>query len=198
MVRPDQEWNGYNMLHLAASRVGALDLGFVPTASGHERDGILAAAAAGELDCLWLLGADELPMDNLGDTFVIYQGHHGDRGAQRADVILPGSAYTEKEGIYVNTEGRGAIGAQGCVRTRAGSRGIGASSGLCRVAWGRHCPSIRVRNYVRNDGEHPHLGIFDECPSAQWGNLVAMADFCPTAHISDRELLHDRSDFEVI
>jgi NADH-quinone oxidoreductase subunit G len=61
----------------------------------------------GGADILWLLGADEFDSSRIGaDTFVIYQGHHGDRGAARADVILPGAAYTEKDGTYVNTEGR--------------------------------------------------------------------------------------------
>jgi NADH-quinone oxidoreductase subunit G len=58
------------------------------------------------VEVLYLLGADEIDTGGLGATFVIYQGHHGDRGAQRADVVLPGSAYTEKDGTYVNTEGR--------------------------------------------------------------------------------------------
>ncbi len=61
----------------------------------------------GGVDLLWLLGADEFDTARIGsDTFVVYQGHHGDRGAARADVILPGCAYTEKDGTYVNTEGR--------------------------------------------------------------------------------------------
>jgi NADH-quinone oxidoreductase subunit G len=59
------------------------------------------------VDVLWLLGADEFDTSLIGPaTFVIYQGHHGDAGAARADVILPGAAYTEKAGTYVNTEGR--------------------------------------------------------------------------------------------
>ena len=61
----------------------------------------------GGVDVLWLLGADEFDLSRIGaGTFVVYQGHHGDRGAARADVILPGAAYTEKTGTYVNTEGR--------------------------------------------------------------------------------------------
>ena len=90
----------------AASRVAGLDLGFVPGEGGLDVAGMLAAAAKGELDVLYLLGADELPMASLGGTFVVYQGSHGDAGAERADVVLPGSAYTEKSGTYVNTEGR--------------------------------------------------------------------------------------------
>ena len=88
------------------ARVGGLDLGFVPGEGGHDVIGLVAAAAAREIDVLFLLGADEIPMDALGDTFVVYIGTHGDAGAHRADVILPGAAYSEKSAIYVNTEGR--------------------------------------------------------------------------------------------
>ena len=99
-------WNGFNVLHTAAARVGGLDLGFVPGAGGKDTRGILAAANSGEIEAVYLLGADEIDTAKLGKAFVIYQGHHGDRGAHRADVILPGAAYTEKDGTYVNTEGR--------------------------------------------------------------------------------------------
>jgi NADH-quinone oxidoreductase subunit G len=91
------------VLQHAASRVGGLDLGFLPGANGKG----LADMLGGGVDLLWLLGADEFDTAKIGaNTFVIYQGHHGDSGAARADVILPGSAYTEKNGTYVNTEGR--------------------------------------------------------------------------------------------
>ena len=93
-------WNGFSVLHTAASRVGGLDIGFVPGP-----DGIAAAAMAnGGVDVLFLLGADEIEIEPATVRRVI--GTHGDHGAQRADVILPGAAYTEKSGIYVNTEGR--------------------------------------------------------------------------------------------
>jgi NADH-quinone oxidoreductase subunit G len=96
-----ENWNGYGVLHTAASRVGALDLGFVP-----EQGGLNARqmAAAGALDVLISLGADEIEI--APGAFVIYIGTHGDRGALRADVVLPGAAYPEKSAIYVNTEGR--------------------------------------------------------------------------------------------
>lgn len=88
------EWNGFNVLHTAASRVGGLDIGFV---SDRKKD---------DLAVLYLLGADELDFSALKDTFIIYQGHHGDKGAHHADIILPGATYTEKNATYVNTEGR--------------------------------------------------------------------------------------------
>jgi len=99
-------WNGFNVLHTAASRVGGLDLGFVPGQGGRDVAGILDGAGKGEIEVVYLLGADEIDGSWLGKAFVIYQGHHGDAGAHRADVILPGAAYTEKNATYVNTEGR--------------------------------------------------------------------------------------------
>jgi NADH-quinone oxidoreductase subunit G len=99
-------WNGYNFLHRAAGRVGALDVGFVPGAGGRDFAAIVKGAESGAIEMVYLLGADEFDAGRLGGAFVIYQGHHGDRGARRADVILPGAAYTEKNATYVNTEGR--------------------------------------------------------------------------------------------
>ena len=92
------DWQGYNVLQRAASRAGAYDVGFtVPS----------PAVAATNPKIIWLLGADEISASDIPKgAFVIYQGHHGDKGAQLADVILPGAAYTEKHGTYVNTEGR--------------------------------------------------------------------------------------------
>ena len=94
-------WNGFAVLHAAAARVGALDLGFVPAAGGRTA---VEMAHAGVLELAFLLGADEI--DIARGAVVVYIGTHGDRGAHRADVILPGAAYTEKSGLYVNTEGR--------------------------------------------------------------------------------------------
>jgi NADH-quinone oxidoreductase subunit G len=99
-------WNGFNVLHTAASRVGGLDIGALPGPGGKSTRQILNSASKGEIELLYLLGADEIDMRRLGKAFVIYQGTHGDSGAHRADVILPGVAYTEKFGTYVNTEGR--------------------------------------------------------------------------------------------
>jgi NADH-quinone oxidoreductase subunit G len=94
-------WNGFAVLQNTASRVGALDIGFTAGSGG------LNAAQMntfGTLDVLFLLGADEVKVPD--GVFVVYIGTHGDAGAHRADVILPGAAYTEKSGIFVNTEGR--------------------------------------------------------------------------------------------
>ena len=94
-------WNGFGVLHDRASAVGALDISFAPNAGGLS---VAQMTTFGTLDVLFLLGADEVKVAD--GTFVIYIGTHGDRGAHRADVILPGAAYTEKQGLYVNTEGR--------------------------------------------------------------------------------------------
>ncbi len=94
-------WNGFGVLHSAASRVGALDIGFAPGEGGMTAQQM---TAFGTLDVLFSLGADEIKIPD--GTFVVYIGTHGDRGAHRADVVLPGAAYTEKSGIFVNLEGR--------------------------------------------------------------------------------------------
>lgn len=99
-------WNGFNVLHTSAARVGGLDLGLVPGEGGKDVAGILDAAASGNMEVVYLLGADEIDASKLEKAFVIYQGSHGEAGAHVADVILPGAAYTEKDATWVNTEGR--------------------------------------------------------------------------------------------
>lgn len=94
-------WNGFNILHTEAALAGALDVGFVPGEGGKDTAGILSPGA---MDVIFNLGADEIEIP--AGAFVVYQGTHGDKGAHRADVILPGAAYTEKSATYVNTEGR--------------------------------------------------------------------------------------------
>ncbi len=96
----NDDWNGFNILHSAAARVAGLDLGLVPGKGGDDA----IKMAGGSVDILFNLGADEIEIKD--GPFVIYQGSHGDRGAQRADVILPAATYTEKSAIYANTEGR--------------------------------------------------------------------------------------------
>src|SRR5271168_3950518 len=94
-------WNGFNVLHSVASRVGGLDLGLVPAVGGLDAR---AMVESGALDVLFNLGADEIEIQP--GAFVVYIGTHGDKGAHRADVILPGGAYSEKTGTHVNLEGR--------------------------------------------------------------------------------------------
>lgn len=95
-----KDWNGFSILHNAASAVGGLDLRFVPATGGKDTPGMMK-----EMELLFLLGADEIDMDKV-KGFAVYVGTHGDAGAHRADVILPGSTFTEKHGLYVNMEGR--------------------------------------------------------------------------------------------
>jgi NADH-quinone oxidoreductase subunit G len=92
-------WNGFNALHMAASRMGGLMLGYA-------MDGGIRAMAAAKPKLLFLLGADEVPFDLFGDSLKVFIGHHGDKAAHVADVILPGASYAEKPGTYVNLEGR--------------------------------------------------------------------------------------------
>ena len=106
-------WNGFNILQTAASRVGGIDMGFLPSKGGMATKAMLKAIAADKLEVVYLLGADECVMDELGaieasgrKTFIIYQGSHGDAGAQIADIVLPGAAWCEKDATFVNTEGR--------------------------------------------------------------------------------------------
>jgi len=98
----------WNVLHTAAARVGGLDLGFTPKARGKAARELVQKGGA---DVLFLMGADEIDL-SASKAFTIYMGTHGDRGAHKADVILPAAAYTEKNGIYVNTEGRVQLGAR--------------------------------------------------------------------------------------
>lgn len=101
-----QDWNGYNILHNHANMVGALDIGF-SSGEGTEAAQILERTRQKEVKLLYLLNADDIDMSKIDDDcFVIYQGHHGGPGAERADVILPEASYTEQDGIYVNLEGR--------------------------------------------------------------------------------------------
>ena len=107
-----KDWNGLNILHEHASMVGALDLGFhlhdnVKGTRNNGVEGILKGTQKGTVKVLYLLAADDFDFNQISeDTFVIYQGHHGDNGANRADIILPSTAYTEEDGIFVNLEGR--------------------------------------------------------------------------------------------
>jgi len=100
------KWNGLGVLHSSANRVGALEVGFVPRDRGLNTEGIIDGVKSNHIKLLWLLGVDDINLNKKIKTFIVYQGHHGDKGAELADLILPGSAYTEKDATYLNTEGR--------------------------------------------------------------------------------------------
>ncbi|HVB16559.1 MAG TPA: NADH-quinone oxidoreductase subunit NuoG [Stellaceae bacterium] len=182
MVRPD--WNGFNVLHRAASRVAGLDLGFVPGPGGKDVAGILAGCRAGAVEVLYLLGADEIDLSDTGAAFVIYQGHHGDRGAAHADVVLPGAAYTEKDATWVNTEGRVQLGRR-AVFPPGDAREDWAIVRALSGALGRPLPfdSLpELRAAMR--AAHPVLARVDEIVPASWGNFgeVGSLDPAPFAH----------------
>ena len=164
-------WNGFNVLHTAAARVAGLDLGLVPGDSGLDVEGVFEASAKGEIEALYLLGADELDLSGLGEVFVIYQGHHGDRGAQRADVILPGAAYTEKSATWVNTEGRVQLGVQ-ATSPPGEARQDWAILRALSEALGQTLPyddvSVLRARMVRLA---PHFGRVDEIEPAAWGDF---------------------------
>jgi len=101
-----KDWNGFNILHASAGIVGALDVDFLPGENGLDVEQILQASEAGKMDVVYLLHADEISTGRLANSFVIYQGSHGDKGASIADVVLPSAAYSEKNATYVNFEGR--------------------------------------------------------------------------------------------
>lgn len=156
-------WNGFNVLHNAASRMAALELEFTPV-----RPFDLA-----DMGLVYLLGVDNAEtIDAINPhSFVIYQGHHGDLGAHRADVILPGAAYTEKDGIYMNTEGR----------AQRGRRAI-FPPGEAREDWAiiRAISDTSGQSLGFNDlselrdqmiSAYPRLGEFDEVHSAEWASF---------------------------
>ena len=162
-------WNGFNVLHTAASRVGGLDLGFTPDEGGADIKEIIS----GGMDVVYLLGADEIDMTALDNTFVIYQGHHGDAGAHRADVILPGAAYTEKNATYVNLEGR-------VQRTQLASFPVGEAKedwAILRALSAELGQTLAFNSLAelreRMTTATPCLGNVDEIAAAEWGEFGA-------------------------
>ncbi|MCP4380322.1 MAG: NADH-quinone oxidoreductase subunit G [Hyphomicrobiales bacterium] len=169
------DWNGLAVLHTAASRVGGLDVGFVPGEGGHDVIGMVAAAAAGELDVMVLLGADEIAVEALGKTFVVYIGSHGDAGAHRADVILPGATFAEKSITYANTEGRTQMTARAAFppgEAREDWAILRAMSGVV----GHTLPfdslaALRAALYK----EHPHFARIDQIEGGSPATVSALA-----------------------
>jgi NADH-quinone oxidoreductase subunit G len=181
-------WNGFGVLHTAAARVGGLDLGFVPGEGGLDAP---AMAKAGALDVLFNLGADEIAVEP--GAFVIYQGTHGDRGAARADVILPGAAYTEKSGLYVNTEGRVQL-ADRANFPPGEAREDWAILRALSEAIGHKLPfdslrALRARLYA----EHPHFARIDEIAASPSSDIETLADL--TASPSGAAFAAPVSDF---
>ncbi|SFB60907.1 NADH-quinone oxidoreductase subunit G [Rhizobium sp. NFR07] len=164
-----EEWNGFAVLHTAASRVGGLDLGFVPGAKGAD-----AATMLRSMDVLFLLGADEMNFSAKYAKCTVYIGSHGDAGAMNADVILPGAAYTEKSGTWVNTEGR----------VQMGNR-AGFAPGEAREEWaiiralsdvlGKKLPfdslsALRAALYQT----YPHFAAIDEIAAGSVNDIATL------------------------
>jgi NADH-quinone oxidoreductase subunit G len=174
------EWNGFNVLHNAAGRVAGLDLGFVPGAGGRDLAGVLAGAASGAVRFVYLLGADEIDMGALGRAFVVYQGSHGDAGAHRADVILPGAAYTEKDATWANTEGRAQLGRR-AVPPPGEAREDWAIVRALSESVGQPLPCDDLAALRRAMVQAaPQLGQLDRLTPAPWGAFGAEGPLDPT------------------
>jgi NADH-quinone oxidoreductase subunit G len=172
------DWNGFSVLHAAASRVGALDLGFVPGEGG-----LTAAqmATPGTVDLVFLLGADEVEI--APGAFVVYIGSHGDAGAHRADVILPGAAYPEKSGLYVNTEGRVQMAARATFPPGEAREDWAILRALSDVL-GHKLPYDSLPQLRQKLGQdHPHLLCIDQIVP---GDAAAIRSLTGVAGIPDK------------
>ena len=169
-------WNGFALLHNAAARVGGLDIGFVPHAGGVCSADQIGLAGKGELDVLFLLGADEYDTSATGKAFVVYVGTHGDAGAHRADVILPAATYTEKSGTYVNTEGRVQMAMRAVFPPGEAKEDWAIFRALSAVL-GTPLPfnslqQLRAALYA----EYPHLAQLDQIKPVAPGDLASLAN----------------------
>jgi len=175
MLKPDAGWNGYCVLHTAAARVGGLDIGFTPGTGGLDLAGMLDSAQSGGLDLLFLLGADEFDVSRIGQAFVIYQGSHGDRGARLADIVLPGAAYTEKTGTYVNTEGRVQM-AERAVFPPGDAREDWTIIRALSDYLGHTLPFDNI-NELRGAlyADHPHLSVLDGIAAGTMSDIETLA-----------------------
>ncbi len=143
----------------------------MPGPGGRDVAGIVEGCRSGAIEVLYLLGADEIDMGDLGSAFVIYQGHHGDRGAERADLILPGAAYTEKDGTYVNTEGRVQLGRRATFPP-GDAREDWAIIRALSAAIGRKLPFDTLGELRRKLRDaHPGLAEIDRLSPAAWGEF---------------------------
>jgi NADH-quinone oxidoreductase subunit G len=177
-------WNGFAMLHTAAARVGALDIGFIPGPGGLDAAGM---TREGALDVLFLLGADEVAI--APGTFVVYVGTHGDSGADSADVVLPGATYTEKSGTYVNTEGRVQLAARATFPLGEAREDWAILRALSSVL-GAQLPFDSLAQ-LRRDlyAKHAHLARMDE---------IAPGDPADIAKLAERSAATGKAPFRAI
>ncbi|WKL56594.1 NADH-quinone oxidoreductase subunit NuoG [Asticcacaulis sp. ZE23SCel15] len=186
VVRAD--WNGFNIVHQAASRVAGLDIGFIPQGSGLDAEAMLA----GGLDVVVLLGADEIDTSKLKGSFVVYIGHHGDAGAAIADVILPSAAYTEKSGIYVNLEGRVQI-AERAVFPKGDAKEDWAIMRALSEALGKTLPYDSQSDLrAKLIADHPTFGRIDVKPSQKSFDVKTLG---AKGEVSDRVFASNIKDF---
>ncbi len=179
------------MLHAAAARVGGLELGFLPGKGGLDAP---AMVKAGALDVLVLLGADEIDLSET-DAFVVYVGTHGDRGAHRADVILPGAAYTEKPGLYMNTEGRVQL-ANRVVFPKGEDREDWAVLRALSERVGSKLPydsldQLRAKLFA----DHPTFGQIDYAPGAARAAKFDLSKLGEVGKVSDAPFTSPVADF---
>jgi NADH-quinone oxidoreductase subunit G len=200
------DWNGFNVLHTSASRIAGLILGY------SQKRG-LADIEAAKPQVVLLLGADEMPADRLSGAFKIYIGHHGDAGARQADLVLPGAAYSEKHGTYVNTEGRVQRGEKGAFPPgdaredwtifRAVSELLGAplpfdTFGQLRAAMVADHPQLGTEGLLKLKWAPPKLDAKVSGPVAYpiedfyLTNAITRAS--PTMHTCSEEILHGKAE----
>ena len=166
-----KDWNGFNVLHTSAGRIGALDVGFLPSKKGLSAKQIFSESENSNLSFIWLIGVDNKDVLNLKKQFVVYQGHHGDAGAHVADVILPGAAYTEKNCTYVNTEGRPQLAKQAVFppgEAKEDWKILRAFSDYinCKLPFDT-LDSLREKIY----NEFPHLNDIDNIEKPKWSKF---------------------------
>jgi len=184
------DWNGFNVLHTEASLVGALDIGFVPGEGGKDTGAMLEPGA---MDVLFLLGVDEIDVPD--GAFVVYQGTHGDRGAHRADVILPSAAYTEKSALYVNTEGRVQLGERAAFPPGEAREDWAILRALSAVT-GEALPFDSLAELRSKLFEaHPHLSSIDMIEKGSVADVEALAGKASGAKPSGDAFVNVITDF---
>ncbi len=200
-----ENWNGFNVLHMAASRMGGLMLGYA-------QKGGIADLVAAKPKMLIALGADEVDFAKFAGSMIVYIGHHGDKGAHAADVILPAAAFSEKPGTYVNTEGRvqwadKAVFAPGDAREdwtilRAMADALGVSVGFdsfegLRAAMAKAVPALGVEGLVDYGalpkGKAGAKGSIEAYPIKDFYLTNPIARASVTMQRCSAELLHGES-----
>jgi NADH-quinone oxidoreductase subunit G len=188
-------WNGFNVLHTAAGRVGALDLGFLPGKGGKDTAGIIKAAKKGDMETVVLLGADEIDTAELGEAFVIYIGHHGDAGAHRADLILPAPAWTEKYGMWVNTEGRVQMNDR-ALFPKGEAKEDWAIFRALSAKLGRTLPYDNLDQLrAKMIADHPVLGGLDHAPGSASAGAFDVAKIGEAGDVTDKPFVSPVKDF---